>query len=223
MLSLYYVRLSESLAVGGKGICRKKAGEKSRREKETGRRLLFFVLTRIFHRKPEEIRLYANEHGKLYLETGVPLFFNISHSGEYVVCAFSDTEVGADVEKIGQERLAVAKRFFHPEEIACLSEASEQERTELFFRYWCAKESVLKYMGTGLSASLNSFYIRWEGENPGIYKETGCLALSLHECGIDSGYKCFVCSEQATPPEWHPLTEEEIRTADFTCYSNLLL
>jgi len=223
MPSVYYVRLSESLPVGGTPACRENAGKKSRREKEAGRRLLYFVLTRFLHRKPEEIRLYVNEHGKPYMETDAPLFFNISHSGDFVVCAFSDTEIGVDIERIGKGRLAVAERFFHPEEVACLSDAPEGERTELFFRYWSAKESVLKYMGTGLAAPLNSFYIRWEGKDAGVYRENGRLPLFLHECCIDKGYKCFVCSEQAVPPELHPLTEEEIRTEDFVCYSHLLL
>lgn len=215
MLSLYYVRLSESLPVAGSPGCR--------REKETGRRLLYFVLTRILHRKPEEIRLHANEHGKPYLCTDVPLFFNISHSGDFVVCAFSDTEVGVDIEKVGEERPAVAKRFFHPEEVACLSDTSERKRAELFFRYWSAKESVLKYMGTGLAGSLSSFCVRWEGGNAGIYKESGRLSLFVSECGIDENYKCFVCSEQAVPPRLHPLMEEEIRETDFASYSHLLL
>lgn len=214
MLNLYYVRLSDALPAG--------AG-KARRERETGRRLLWFVLTRILHRKPEEIRLRLNEHGKPYLQTDTPLFFNISHSGKWVVCAFSDTEVGVDIERIAKERLAVAERFFHPEEVAGLLNTSGQERTDLFFRYWSAKESVLKYMGTGLSASLNSFCIRWEGESAGIYKKSGRLPLSLHECCIDDDYKCFVCSEQTALPGLYPLTEEEIRTAEFSCYSNLLL
>ncbi len=123
MLNLYYIRLSD---VSPSGV--KKAAGGVRREKETGRRLLYFFLTRILHWKPEEIRLYLNEHGKPYLKTDVPLFFNISHSGELVVCAFSDTEVGVDVEKIGKERLAVAERFFHPEEVALLLKVSVYAR-----------------------------------------------------------------------------------------------
>ena len=49
--------------------------------------------------------------------------FNLSHSGEYVLCAFSDckeAQVGCDLEMIGEYREKVAKRFFcgvqwHPE------------------------------------------------------------------------------------------------------------
>lgn len=223
MLNLYYIRLSDVSPSGGMLAGVKKAAGRVRREKEIGRRLLYFVLTRILHWKPEEIRLYLNEHGKPYLKTDVPLFFNISHSGELVVCAFSDTEVGVDVEKIGKERLAVAERFFHPEEVALLLKVPEKERTELFFRYWSAKESVLKYKGTGLSASLSSFYIRWEGKEAGIYGETGRLPLFLRECSLDKGYKCFICSEQTVPPGLHPLTEDEIRTEDFISYTDLLL
>ena len=41
--------------------------------------------------------------------------FNLSHSGEYVLCAFSDckeAQVGCDLEMIGEYREKVAKRFF---------------------------------------------------------------------------------------------------------------
>ena len=36
-------------------------------------------------------------HGKPYLEN-VPFYFNISHSGEYVICAYDDKPVGADIQ-----------------------------------------------------------------------------------------------------------------------------
>lgn len=221
MLSLYCVRLSEVIPLVGIPADAKGGREKVRREKETGRRLLYFVLTRVFGWNPERILLGMNEHGKPYLKTDASLFFNISHSGDWVVCAFSDTEVGVDIERIGKERLGVAERFFHPREIAVLREMSEQ--AELFFRYWSAKESVLKYRGTGLSGSLRSFYVRWEGEGAGIYGENGRLPLSLNRCHVDEGYVCFVCSEQTAPPELFRLTMEEIRVEDFDRYSNLLL
>ena len=40
-------------------------------------------------------KLRYNEYGKPYLESG-GLFFNLSHSGEYVACAISDKEIGID-------------------------------------------------------------------------------------------------------------------------------
>ena len=45
--------------------------------------------------------------------------FNLSHSGDYVMCACSDrrdVQVGCDLEMIGETREKVARRFFCQEE-----------------------------------------------------------------------------------------------------------
>ena len=52
--------------------------------------------------------------------------FNLSHSGDYVLCAYSDVakaQVGCDLEEVKELRLSVARRFFGEREyrhIACL-------------------------------------------------------------------------------------------------------
>ncbi|WP_251620879.1 4'-phosphopantetheinyl transferase family protein [Odoribacter lunatus] len=219
MLALYYIRLSEFPEdMPDSSTC-----PKVRREKRVGRLLLRFVLKRYFHLDSECVSLYTNEHGKPYLK-GFPLFFNLSHSGDWLVCAFSDTEVGADIEKIGVPRLAVAKRFFHPREFLAVSNAPEAECAELFFRYWSGKESVLKYTGSGLAGSLSSFYIEWD-DKPGVavYKESGKLPLFLHKCEVDENYQCFICSQQNTVPELHLLTRRELEELFPANQSNLLL
>ncbi|MBP5737887.1 MAG: hypothetical protein J6X38_02225, partial [Abditibacteriota bacterium] len=53
-------------------------------------------------------------HGKPRAE-GV--FFNYSHSGDVVMFAISDCEVGCDVQKIGEVRLGAARRAFSEEEL----------------------------------------------------------------------------------------------------------
>lgn len=210
MVSLYHIQLSGIPdAFFLKGDCGTGC-QKVRREKWIGKRLLYSVLTRFFNWDSEAVQLYTNEHGKPYLKkTDSPLFFNISHSGDFVVCAFSDTEIGVDIERINEARLAVAGRFFHPEENQELLNCPEEKRNELFFRYWSGKESFLKYMGTGLSASLASFFIEW-GEMGEIYRETVRQPVFLYECPINEGYKCFVCTGQTAPPEIIRLTWKDI-------------
>lgn len=211
MVNLYYVRLPEFPDTSLPFSSQKDVCEKVRREKGTGKILLHYVLVRVFHWKAEAIQLHINEHGKPYLNTDRPVFFNISHSGDYVVCAFSDTEIGVDIQKIGKIRMPVAERFFHPRETRILMNTPDREKDELFFRYWSGKESFLKYTGTGLSASLASFCIVWGKRETEIYKSNVRLPLFLHECEVDGGYKCFVCSEQAASPEVIQLSWEEIR------------
>ena len=85
--------------------------------------------------------------GKPYVEKRKGIFFNVSHSGDYVVCAVSDQDLGVDIERRGKARLGVARRFFHPEELACLERLPEDGRDRRFFDYWSVKEAFLKYVG----------------------------------------------------------------------------
>ncbi|MBO4411189.1 MAG: 4'-phosphopantetheinyl transferase superfamily protein [Lachnospiraceae bacterium] len=72
---------------------------------------------------------------KPYLIDLPDFHFNISHSGEYVMLAAADREVGCDIEKIARYDLRVAKRFFTPEEYECIAAAPPEEQKERFFRY----------------------------------------------------------------------------------------
>ena len=61
----------------------------------------------------------------------------------------------------------IASRLFLPEEISHLKELAGEEKTLYFFRCWTRMESLLKGIGTGLSATLNDKHIqeeraRWE-------------------------------------------------------------
>lgn len=47
--------------------------------------------------------------------------FNLSHSGNIVICGTAEKEVGCDVEKIVEAPEGVAERFFHPNETAYIN------------------------------------------------------------------------------------------------------
>lgn len=182
--------------------------DKVRREKWLGEWLLRRVLQHAFGLSPEHYTLEKGEGGKPYLAGLVrQVYFNLSHSGEYVVCAFSESEIGVDIERIGCERMGVARRFFHPDEIRTLEETGENERKELFFRYWTVKESFLKYKGTGLRRPLSSFLVWGRDGDIRIREGKGDLPVYIQECRIDPEYKCFICSEETGTPEIVRVTE----------------
>ena len=61
----------------------------------------------------EEIRFKYNEYGKPFVENFSDFHFNLSHSGEWVVCTTANFNVGIDIEKISEiEALKLAKEFF---------------------------------------------------------------------------------------------------------------
>lgn len=115
---------------------------------DKARCLVAGLLLRRFCGVTSETQLAYGSNGKPYLKDGT-FYFNLSHSGDYVVLATSTKEIGVDVEKIEPYSDSVAKRCFTPPEYKWL----KQERNiEAFYRLWTAKESVMK--GTGLGFSL---------------------------------------------------------------------
>ena len=105
---------------------------------------------------------FAEEtEGRPYL-IGRPLQFNLSHSGGQAVLATTDElhrEMGVDVEFTPRktELEPLARRFFHPAEVAHLHLQDFSAR--VFFRIWTAKEAYLKAIGTGLRRPLDSFTV----------------------------------------------------------------
>lgn len=102
-------------------------------------------------------RCWFKEHGKPMLPKELGLYYNLSHSGDYVLCAVSDRETGADIQRHGKRADRLAERFFHPEELAYLKEAKDKEQR--FYDLWCLKESCVKWTGRGLGMGLDSFSV----------------------------------------------------------------
>lgn len=86
------------------------------------------------------------------------LRFNISHTSGMVCCAVAHHDIGVDVEASDRRfDLAIADRFFAPEEVALLHATPPERQVALFFRFWTLKEAFIKTTGEGLSRPLASF------------------------------------------------------------------
>lgn len=105
--------------------------------------------------EPLPLSYRYGDNGKPYYED-IPLFFNISHSGEYVLCAVSSREVGADIQKIqSADLMKLTKRFFSEPECRALECCeSDREQQGLFFGLWSRKEAYGKLTGEGVTAAL---------------------------------------------------------------------
>ena len=95
----------------------------------------------------KDIDFKYNENGKPYL-VDIPLFFNLSHSGNLAICVISDQEVGIDIELTNRYKDDLLKMVSTELEYKYINNSDNKEL--LFTRLWTIKESVMKYLGTGL-------------------------------------------------------------------------
>ena len=124
-------------------------------------------------------RVVYGPHGKPYL-TGNPFYFNLSHSGEYALCAVCDREVGCDIQVIGSVREALLRRRLHSKERDyILSGADEREQAERFTRIWTLRECYVKQTGIGLSLDFETFHFRIGEKGPVLCLTPGGEVESL--------------------------------------------
>lgn len=90
---------------------------------------------------PGDIPFYRGKNGKPL--TSLPLHFNCSHSGDFVVCAVGERELGVDLEQIRPVRPRL-ERALTAAERQWLASLPQPERDEGFFRLWTLKESWIK-------------------------------------------------------------------------------
>lgn len=109
--------------------------------------------------KFDEADVYYNENEKPFIKNKP--FFNISHSGAFVLVAVDENEIGVDIEVIKESNLKLAERVFTPEEIEWMNEKDAAER---FHMLWCKKESSMKCIGTGITTPFEKFKILTKGK-----------------------------------------------------------
>lgn len=179
-----------------------------RRKEDAVRTLVGDVLIRTLIKKYlsvniDVITFNINKYGKPYMEMFPEFHFNLSHSGEWVVCAIDRFPIGIDVEKIKLTDCKVAEHFFTEKENHYLNSRSGRERIEGFFNLWTLKESYLKATGKGLSVPLNSFSILISDETGTAYIEQSYeeanYFLKLYE--LDDHHKCSLCITHINFPE----------------------
>ncbi len=109
----------------------------------------------------DDFEIETDTFGKPMVKDMPDFYYNLSHSGNWVVIAYGNCPVGIDVEQVrwncGKEDLA--RRYFTVDEQDFVFGQSQQGIAARFFEIWTSKESYLKYLGTGLRKSLDSFSV----------------------------------------------------------------
>lgn len=128
--------------------------------------------------------------------------YNLSHSGDYVLCAVDmdgkeNMQIGCDIEQIRGEHMDLAKHFFCRSEYEELAECrTKQERMEKFYRYWVLKESFMKATRQGMRLPLSSFEIQLS-DPPLLKQRPEQFSDSYYFCEYflkEIPYRIAVCS-----------------------------
>ena len=140
----------------------------------------------------DQLNFSTTAHGKPFLVNNQQIQFNISHSGNYVVAAIDDKQVGIDVELKKPIDLKIAERFFSADETAYVfSHPTQSENVcKAFFEIWTKKESLIKWDGQGMSKSLSSFSVLQKEDDSPHY-----FCVFENDTAI-----CHVCTMQMNPP-----------------------
>lgn len=175
---------------------KKRAGEQERRLYLGAEILLNHGLKTLWNDIVLPVAYIRNVHGKPYLlPPNDQRYVNWSHSGDYVLCAVADQEVGVDLQYMRSGvKESLVKRALQPEEMEVYKKIPPTEREKCFYQYWVLKESYLKAMGTGFHTSLSRFYVDMEGQYPQIRSREDethydCRLLEFR----DAGYAAAVC------------------------------
>ena len=152
-----------------------------------------------------------DSNGKPFIE-GEKFKFNVSYAGKFVAIAYSETEVGIDVDEIFMDsgRELVAKYYYTKTEYDEIFKDGVEENNALqFAQIWTMKESYLKYLGTEKNRPLASFTA--DRGNGAVTDLDGNLieGVRLFSDFPDDDHCISVCSED-TAVEFTEITVDEL-------------
>lgn len=99
-------------------------------------------------------KIIKDNYGKPYVLDS-NLNFNISHSGNTVVCVFSKQDIGIDIEEINEIDYSLFENVFSSSEF----DEINSNGLDKFYEFWTKKESVIKAIGKGMSIPLTEIEV----------------------------------------------------------------
>ncbi|MCA4900427.1 MAG: 4'-phosphopantetheinyl transferase superfamily protein [Cytophagales bacterium] len=148
-----------------------------------GKLLLMRGMSALGFKTSDIAHLKRNDFNKPYFD--FDLLFNISHSKNVVVCAFSrDTSVGIDIEHINDINFAGIDSPWCLDEKEIIQNSSNPSLD--FFRYWTRKEALIKADGRGMHLSLTE--LNTIPNNVVITDRE----WRLHELTLTESYMCHI-------------------------------
>lgn len=151
------------------------------------RGILRSLLGRYLEVTPRKIKIEYSDYGKPHFQNEKAINFNISHSKQMAVFAFSKyCNIGIDIEFINKkiEFDEIAKRFFSKNEVKTLNSLSDKDKVIGFYNCWTRKEAFIKAVGEGLSFPLDKFEVSLEPEKPAKIIKINCPQQDVSKWSI---------------------------------------
>ena len=116
---------------------------------------LRYILGKYLNQIPADVQFGIGDNDKPYIKNENPfnLQYNLSHSGDALLLAISDSSIGADIELINESFgfNEVLDDNFSVSEVNYIKEENAVDR---FFRLWTRKEALTKATAQGLDGDL---------------------------------------------------------------------
>ena len=158
-------------------------GERKKAETANGRSLLRTAVLNEFEINTDKLTIVTAEHGKPYFSERQDIFFNISHSGDYVAAAVGKSEIGVDVQIVRSVKDNLIQKLCNNNEKEFIQSAVDKNKA--FITLWALKESYIKAIGMGMSFPMSeiNFNLRdFNGELEGSFSnQTG--RFYVRDCG----------------------------------------
>ena len=136
------------------------------------------IMSSILKNKYIKGNIYYNEHGKPLSDA---IFFNVSHSDDFVLLARSEAEIGIDIEHIAKDVDSdLINHVCSQEEVDYIN---QNDKNKAFYTLWTKKEAILKLEGIGLTNKLkdilvnNKYYLKSKYISDYVYS----IALNCKE------------------------------------------
>ena len=137
-----------------------KHGERKKAETANGRELLKTAVLREFGVDSNTLIIEKGEHGKPYFSDREDIFFNISHSGNFVAAAVGECPIGIDIQVVQNVRERMIDKLCNDDEKQFISNCPDKDKS--FIILWSLKESYIKAIGKGMSFPMSDINFKLE-------------------------------------------------------------
>ncbi len=142
----------------------------------------------------KELEFGYNEYGKPRIKNVEDLFFNLSHSGDWIICGIGNSNIGVDVEEHKRINFDIAERFYTREEYNLLIRTPKDDQLSMFYKLWTLKESYIKAVGKGLGIPLNSFSFKLCNNDIELYvNDIRCKEYCFTSLSLDPLHSMSIC------------------------------